>query len=206
MPDEKGARTVGVSDLPRTIKGYQWFEALSSSRIKIEGVSLLGNNKGATRYAAVVVLETRDQAKEFARRVKDKQEGPRSKVLNSDADVEHFRAEMVKNKGWSSDAPDGDRAITPHSGADIRGDATGFKHGFNPRRVRSPSRRRRTPSPSRSARRSRSRSRSRSPRRRSPSQSRRRRGGSPSPPRRGRGGSRGRSPSRGRRRSRSSRS
>jgi len=167
MPDDKGYRTVGVSDMPRTIKGYQWFEQVAGRSVTIEGVSLLGNNKGATRYGALVVCKSRDHAKDFARRVKDKNEGPRAKVLNNDKDAEEFRAEMVKNKGWSTDAPDGDRAITSATGLDIRGDATGFSHGFNPykrspsnppRRSPSPPRRRRSPS---SPKRRRSRSASR---------------------------------------------
>ncbi|CAK0906822.1 unnamed protein product [Prorocentrum cordatum] len=155
MPDDKSERTVGVSDMPKTIKGYQWFEALSGSRIKIEGVSLLGNNKGATRYAALVVCGSRDQAKDFVKKVKDKNEGPRAKLLSDDKSVEEFRADMVKNKGWSSDAPDGDKAINANTGLDMRGDSSGFTHGFNPYK-RSPSRRpsrRRSPSRSRGSRR-----------------------------------------------------
>lgn len=190
MPDDKGSRTVGVSDLPRTIKGYQWFEQVAGRSITVEGVSLLGNNKGATRYAALVVCKDRDNAKDFARKVKERNEGPRAKMLGSDKDVEVFRAEMVKNKGWSTDAPDGDKAITRHSGNDIRGDATGFSHGFNPykrSRSRSRSGRRRSPTPPRrrrspSERQEEVRSRRRSPserqdevrsRRRSPSRRRR---------------------------------
>mmetsp|Transcript_63572 Transcript_63572/g.138454 ORF Transcript_63572/g.138454 Transcript_63572/m.138454 type:complete len:220 (+) Transcript_63572:41-700(+) len=211
MPgDEKGARTVGVSDMPRTIKGYEWFEQLEGRGVKIEGVSMLGLKKGATRHAAVVVCKSRDQAKDFARRVKDKREGPRAKVLNSDKEVEQFRVDMAKTMGWSTDAPDGDKAITAHSGADIRGDATGYSHGFNPHkrggspnRSRSRSRRR---SPSRSpARRKRSRSRSRS-KRKSPPRKARSPSGSGSVSRsRSRSNQRRRSPShkRSRRRSRS---
>lgn len=164
MPsDERGARTVGVSDMPRTIKGYQWFDQIAGRKITVEGVSLLGHNKGATRYAACVVCGSREQAKDFVKRVKERNDGPRARVLNDDREVEKFREEMAKSKGWSSDAPDGDKAITPSSGADIRGDATGFKHGFNPykrsdgdRRSRSRGRR----SPSRKRRLSRSPSRS----------------------------------------------
>jgi len=203
MPDDA---KVGVSDIPKTIKGgFPWFESIGGRSITIEGVSLIGNNKGSSRYAAVVTLASRDMAKSFARKLKEKNLGPRAKVLNDEKDVEEFRAEMMKNNGWSADAPDGDKAITPNSGADIRGDASGFKHGFNPRRPRSPlrsgsrsprrrspSRRRRSPSSSPPKKRSRSpprrrqRSRSRSPRRsRSPpkrrdSASRDRRGGGPS--------------------------
>merc|ERR1711939_416264 len=85
----------------------------------------------------------REQAKDFAKRVRDKNAGPRARVLNSDKDVDEFRKEMVESKGWSKDAPDGDKAITANSGSDIRGDATGYKHGYNPhRRRRSRSRRR----------------------------------------------------------------
>merc|ERR1719433_2367143 len=148
--DEKGARSVGVSDMPKTIKGYMWFEEISGRSIKIEGVSLLGNNKGATRYAAVVVCKSRDMAKDFARRVADKNAGPRAKLLGSDEEVEQFRQDMIKNKGWSADAPDGDKAITSNTGSDMRGDASGYTHGFNPYK-RSPKRSR-----SRSPRRSRS--------------------------------------------------
>merc|ERR1719188_2235674 len=134
MPEEeeKGLRSVGVSDLPKTIKGYMWFEEVAGRSIKIDGVSLLGNNKGVTRYAAVVICKTRDMAKDFVKRVREKNQGPRAKLLSSDDEVEKFRQEMIKNRGWSTDAPDGDKAITASSGADIRGDATGFSHGFNP--------------------------------------------------------------------------
>jgi len=158
--------------LPKTIKGYMWFEEISGRNIKIDGVSLLGNNKGATRYAAIVLCKTRDMAKDFCRKVKEKDMGPRAKLLNNDDEVEKFRQEMIKNKGWSKDAPDGDKAINKNTGADIRGDASGFSHGFNPyKRSRSRSRRR-SPTPPRRAAQRRSRSRSRSPKK-SESRSRR---------------------------------
>eukprot|EP00928_Gymnodinium_smaydae_P067031 TRINITY_DN49971_c0_g1_i1.p1 TRINITY_DN49971_c0_g1~~TRINITY_DN49971_c0_g1_i1.p1 ORF type:complete len:198 (-),score=13.56 TRINITY_DN49971_c0_g1_i1:154-747(-) len=197
MGDDKGSRTVGISDIPKTIKGYQWFEQVAGRSISIESVSLIGNNKGATRYAALVICKSRDQAKDFVRRIKDRNEAPRGQLLNDDKEVDSFRNDMVKSKGWSKNAPDGDRGITPNSGADIRGDATGFKHGYNPYR-RGASRSR---SNGRSRRRSRSRSRRRS-RSRSRSGSRRRRDSPRSPSRKDRGGSRSRSRSR---RSRSSR-
>lgn len=196
--------------MPKTIKGYQWFEQVSGKAISIEGVGLLGNNKGNTRYAATVVCKTREQAKDFAKRVKDRNEGPRAMVLNSDKAVLEFREEMAKSKGWSKEAPDGDKAITANTGADIRGDATGFKHGFNPYRKtsdRSRSRsRRRSPSPMPKSRsRSERRRRSPSPKRRSPSR-RRSRSRRRSTSRRGRSASRrGRSPSRRHSRSRSRR-
>merc|ERR1719188_2606795 len=99
MPEEeeKGLRSVGVSDLPKTIKGYMWFEEVAGRSIKIDGVSLLGNNKGATRYAAVVICRSRDMAKDFVKRVRERNQGPRAKLLGCDNDVEKFRQEMIKN-------------------------------------------------------------------------------------------------------------
>eukprot|EP00930_Biecheleria_cincta_P053365 TRINITY_DN38807_c0_g1_i1.p1 TRINITY_DN38807_c0_g1~~TRINITY_DN38807_c0_g1_i1.p1 ORF type:complete len:192 (+),score=21.97 TRINITY_DN38807_c0_g1_i1:88-663(+) len=175
MPEEDGARTVGISDIPRTIKGgYSWFESQAGRHVKIQSVSLIGNNKGNSRYAALVVCRSREQAKELARNIRDKDAGPRAQALGSNQEVESFRKEMIESKGWSKDAPDGNRAITPNTGADIRGDATGFKHGFNPHR-RSPDHARRpTSSPLRRAgNSSRDRSRSRKTHSRSSGASRR---------------------------------
>mmetsp|Transcript_48491 Transcript_48491/g.123023 ORF Transcript_48491/g.123023 Transcript_48491/m.123023 type:complete len:280 (-) Transcript_48491:84-923(-) len=193
MPDDRGGRSVGVSDIPKTIKGYQWFEEVAGKGISIDGLSLLGNNKGNTRYAAVVVCKDRADAKDFARRVMDKKQAPRAKLMDSDADVERFRKDMLETKGWSKDAPDGDKAITASSGVDVRGDATGFKHGFNPNRRSS-----RSPSRSRSRRHSASppRKRRSPPKKRSPSRRRSRSRKRPRSPSRRRSPPRKRSPSR----------
>merc|ERR1719436_1533795 len=155
MSEDRGSRTVGISDIPKTIKGFQWFEQVAGRSITIENVSLIGNNKGATRYAALVTLKSRAHAKDFEKKVKERNEAPRPRLLDADKDLDEFRNDMVKSKGWSKDAPDGDRGITPNSGADIRGDATGFKHGFNPyksKRSRSRSGGRRLLSPPRRGR------------------------------------------------------
>lgn len=200
MPDERGSRSCGVSDIPKTIKGYQWFEQVGGRLV--DSVSLLGNGRGGTRYASIVVCKSRDDAKDFARKVKAAEAGPRAKVLNGDKDVEAFKQEMAKSKGWSSDAPDGDKAITAKTGADIRGDASGFSHGFNPYARGTRSRSRSRGNPGSRSRYSRSRSRSRSPAKRRSSPPRQR---SPPPrhssPRRGSSQCRARSASRRRRKS-----
>lgn len=185
----KDGRVVGVSEMPRNVKGYGWFQQFEGRECEISNVSMLGLRKGAVKHGALVECSTSKGAEAFARRIEEKEDGPRAKVLADQKAIDKFKSDLAEATGWQEAPPDkkGDLSAKPNPSATENQGGGGRsrsprRRSRSPPRRKSPSPRRRSPSPRR---------KSPSPRRRSPSPKRR----SPSPRRKSLSPRRKRSPS-----------
>lgn len=82
---------VGVDEMPKSIKGYAWFEQFEDKDCKLARVSMLNIRKASARHTALVEVETTQQAELFAQRVNDLESGPRARVLWDEDSIEAFK-------------------------------------------------------------------------------------------------------------------